>query len=101
MGLVSRAVCISCNKFEAGGGKLEWFLRPDLTPPYQTGIDGHRLDQLVILGLGNPLMTICPCPLHAVSVRNCDLQPVDGPAGALPGDHEPHVPQRLAFSEHE
>jgi hypothetical protein len=29
------------------------------------------------------------------------LQPVDGPAGVLPGDHEPHVPQWLALGEHE
>src|SRR5262245_9403875 len=101
MGFVSRALCIGRDVFDARGRKLEWLFGADALSPYQTGIDGYRLDQLVIVGIGNPFVTIRPSPFDAVSVGNRNLQPVDGASGIPAADHRRQPPKRLSLGEHE
>src|SRR5215467_9794810 len=101
MGFVSRAVRVGRGVFHARSRKLEWLFDLDLAPPYQARIDGYRLDQLVIVGLGNPFMAVRPCPFDAEGVGDRDLQPVDGPSGASAADHRCQPPKRLTLGEHE
>src|SRR5262245_17767938 len=101
MGFESRAVRVGRGIFHARSRKLEWLFGLDLAPPYQARIDGYRLDQLVIVGFGNPFMAVRPCPFDAEGVGNRDLQPVDGPSGASAADHRCQPPKRLTLGEHE
>src|SRR5215831_3259021 len=101
MGFESRAVRVGRGVFHARSRKLEWLFDLDLAPPYQARIDGYRLDQLVIVGFGNPFMAVRPCPFDAEGVGNRDLQPVDGPSGASAADHRCQPPKRLTLGEHE
>src|SRR5262249_58337893 len=100
MGFVSRAVRVGRDIFHARSRKLEWLFGLDLAPPYQARIDGYRLDQLVIVAIGNPFMAVRPCPFDAEGVGDRDLQPVDGPSGASAADHRFQPPKRLNLAEH-
>src|SRR5262245_27456586 len=101
MGFESRAVRVGRGVFHARSRKLEWLFDLELAPPYQARIDGYRLDQLVIVAIGNPFMAVRPCPFDAEGVGDRDLQPVDGPSGASAADHRCQPPKRLTLGEHE